>query len=361
MKKVVYIYGRERDARWKRFQEGAGPDEFMYGYNHFDPAHFSMSFIAKDIAEWSWRRILWEPFERLISWRVKMGFSLPIALENLPQLREADVIVSTVDAVGLPIAALRSWGILRTPMVYFSQGLSDRLEAVRPKWLQQLFQHSYGHYLAACARVLVLGEGAVAGVHAQFLGIQLNVQSVPFGVDSVFWQPGTEEREEYVLSVGSDKGRDYPTLLSALKGYSLTIVTFQSLPRDMRWEALTVGSQYSDLELRSLYQRAACVVIPLKDVTQPSGQSATLQAMACGKAVVLTKTRGLWEPEHMQHLINCYLVPPNNPAAIREGVEYLKKHPDQARAIGERARRTVEERYSSHHFAQAIIQVIESI
>lgn len=360
MRKILFVYGRERAALLSRFEAGQGADEFMYGYNHFDRARYDMAFIAKDIEAWSWRRLLWEPIERVISWQVGMGFSLHIALENLRALRDADVIVSTVDAVGLPIAALRWLGWHATPIVFFSQGLSDRVQAIRVKPLRQFFRWWYGRLLAQCAAVLVLGQGAVQGLNEQF-GPSIRAVSVPFGVDSAFWRPGAAATGSYILSVGSDKGRDYPTLLAALNGEELTIVTFQTISANQRWPKLSVGSRYSDEELRTLYQEAQCVIIPLLDVAQPSGQSATLQAMACGQAVILTKTKGLWEPEHMRHLKNCYLVPPGKPEAIREAVAFFREHPDQAEAIGQRARQTVLDRYSSHHFAEAIVRVIERL
>lgn len=360
MRKVLYVYGRERGARFGRWQAGDGPDEFMYGYNHFSPSRFDMAFIAKDIRRWSWRRLLWEPFERVISWQVGMGFSLHIALEHSRALRDADVIVSTVDSVGLPIAALRWLGWHTTPIIYFSQGLSDRVQAIASRPLRRFFQRWYARLLAECEAVLVLGEGAVTGLQEQFGSSPLAISVVPFGVDSDFWRPGdADPRREFVLSVGSDKGRDYPTLLAALAGQDLTIVTFQSIPAGKRWPQLRVGSQFSDVELRTLYQTALCVVIPLFDVAQPSGQSAALQAMACGKAVVLTKTKGLWEPAYMRHLDNCYLVPPGRPEAIREAVDFFRRHPEQGQAIGQRARQMVLERYSSQHFARAIMDVLE--
>ena len=55
------------------------------------------------------------------------------------------------------------------------------------------------------------------------------------------------------------------------------------------------------MKIRELYQDAFAI-IPLKDVFQPSGYSVTLQAMACGKPVVLTKTKGLWAPKYLKTL-----------------------------------------------------------
>ena len=93
-------------------------------------------------------------------------------------------------------------------------------------------------------------------------------------------------------------------------------------------------------------------MIPLKDVDQPSGQSAALQAMACGKAVILTRTRGLWEAEHMRHMETCYLVDPADVDNLRHGIDYLWTNPREAQRIGENGRRLVENRYNACSLAQ---------
>ena len=51
----------------------------------------------------------------------------------------------------------------------------------------------------------------------------------------------------------------------------------------------------TDEELRKLYNRSKIVLVPLRQTYQPSGQSAVLQAMACGKVVILTETNGIWD------------------------------------------------------------------
>ena len=66
----------------------------------------------------------------------------------------------------------------------------------------------------------------------------------------------------------------------------------------------------SDQQVRDVYNKACAIVVPLKDVWQPSGYSVTLQAMSCGRPVILTKTRGLWSPNMLVDGENCLLVPP---------------------------------------------------
>ena len=57
--------------------------------------------------------------------------------------------------------------------------------------------------------------------------------------------------------------------------------------------------------LESFIKNLCCNSTLLKNVFQPSGYSVTLQAMACGKPVILTKTRGLWAPEIFVNFKNC--------------------------------------------------------
>src|SRR5262249_40268099 len=80
----------------------------------------------------------------------------------------------------------------------------------------------------------------------------------------------------------------------------------------------------SDDDIRRLYNRARAVIVPLKDVYQPSGYSVTLQVMSCGRPVVLTKTRGLWAPEHFVDGENCLLVPPGDAAALGAAIGRLR-------------------------------------
>ena len=69
---------------------------------------------------------------------------------------------------------------------------------------------------------------------------------------------------------------------------------------------------FSDAELRTLYNNSKVVVVPLKQTYQPSGQSAVLQAMACGKAVILTETFGTWDINFFKHNYNIIFIKPND-------------------------------------------------
>ncbi len=198
-----------------------------------------------------------------------------------------------------------------------------------------------------------------------------------FGVDTSFWTPGAEAdpaaeanpgaeadpsggENFQIVSVGSDPNRDYATLVAADLPCPVHIVTALpvTLPRHGSDVTVTRGSFFSsplnDVAMRDLYRGARVVVIPINDVFQPSGQSVTLQAMACGRPVVLSRNRGLWAPDLLIDGENLLLVPPGDPMALSVAVRRLIDDPAFARQLGARAKKTVEKHFALAHMDRAL-------
>ena len=53
--------------------------------------------------------------------------------------------------------------------------------------------------------------------------------------------------------------------------------------------------QLSDRKLLRIIQEAKCLVLPIKNTLQPSGQSVSLQSLACRTPLVINNYEGLWE------------------------------------------------------------------
>jgi glycosyltransferase involved in cell wall biosynthesis len=110
-----------------------------------------------------------------------------------------------------------------------------------------------------------------------------------------------------------------------------------------------------------MYRRADVVAVPLKDVWQPTGYSVTLQAMACGKAVVLSNIKGLWDPEVFRSGENCILVEPGNPAALGTALEQLHADPALRQIIGAAARQTAVEAFALSRMNRSIRELVETV
>jgi glycosyltransferase involved in cell wall biosynthesis len=182
----------------------------------------------------------------------------------------------------------------------------------------------------------------------QVLGPRVRVVDFAFGVDLEYWQPSPAERGGPVLSVGNDWNRDFATLTACWKPEFPVLEIVTSLPvssdkanvRVIRgdWRSQII----SDDDLRARVRRARLVVVPLRDTIQPSGQSAALQAMACGRPVIMSGNRGCWDREMLERHGACRFVPPGDPSALSDAITGLLADPDAAEAMGVRARRMLE-------------------
>jgi glycosyltransferase involved in cell wall biosynthesis len=294
------------------------------------------------------------PLELYFSRRMGIGFGPHIPLTFLKKLRQANVLISTVDTCGLPLAMFKHWGWIPGKIIYISQGLGDRVEAYGR---ERRLSRYYRRLLLEVDALVVLSEGARASL-AKWLEIPAEqIYVLPFGVDCDFWH-NTGELGDEILSVGSDAGRDYSTLLQAIEGFHLHIVSRQAI--DIHGLINVRRTQnYTPKELRDLYSRARFIVIPLKDISQPSGQSTTLQAMACSKAVILTQTRGYFGEGYLKSGENCFLVPPNNVDAMRSTIRQFWADPSMCARVGQKASETVLQYFSENRMADSLSKIIE--
>jgi glycosyltransferase involved in cell wall biosynthesis len=205
----------------------------------------------------------------------------------------------------------------------------------------------------------LFGPGELPGMLETYRVPADRIEVNLFGVDKDFWKPATPAgRGDYVLSVGNDALRDYATLLAVAldSARHFIIVTRRPLPEPLPPNVeLLCGSWndglVDDNKLRALYNGAAAVVVPLKPGVQPSGQSVTLQAMACGRPVILSNIAGLWDREGLRHEENVLLVPPGDVVALQHAIERLFQDPALCLALGSAGRTYVLDRGDIRQFA----------
>lgn len=244
----------------------------------------------------------------------------------LPQLSQFDVVVATTPGIAFSLAIWKALGRFDRPVVAIQCGiLNYSLNLVRVfltrKLMRSMWSQLYGvGELAEMKRVY--------GVPAD--RIEVNC----FGIDTSFWTPGNggSEEEDYVLAIGNDVLRDFNTLIEAAKKSStrVIIITKRQLPAHLPENVEVISGAWNsreldDIALRELYRRAMVVVVPLKPSLQPSGQSVTLQAMACGKPVILSYTDGLWESTALVHKKNVFFVQPEQPDELSDALQEVQQ------------------------------------
>jgi len=359
--RLLYILPGGRTERLQ-LGEGKFPDEFFYGYCQLARREgWRVELMARDF-----HSHLGVGLQKLLHWFTHLSPDFGGAARlNADLLRRFDAIVSMSEPV-LFMLALRKWHAGDgAALVLIMMGTEKRLERSRlpmvtHRWLQWL----YGKLGA----VIVIGEGEREYLLQQRLVEPGRLHLVQFGVDTKFWTPAEGGGEkEYLLAIGNDDGRDYETLLKAIGHHPLRLHTARPLndtalpPNVIRTKGDWSGQALSDLDLRDLYRESRFVVIPLYESTQPQGQSVTLQAMACGKAVILSETKGLWSRQLMRHLENCYLIPPGDIAALRKAIDRLQGDASLRARLGAAARRSVEQNFSSELMGERIGAILEGM
>ena len=99
-----------------------------------------------------------------------------------------------------------------------------------------------------------------------------------------------------------------------------------------------------DDELVAAYQQALCVVLPSVYRTRRGHESKVpellgqtlLEGMACGIPAICTDVASM--PEIVEHGVTGFVVPPNDPLALREKLAWLRDHPAEATRMGEAGR-----------------------
>ena len=298
--KIAFVFNKGRLHRLPFTRKGISPTEFFYGALELEKKGYEIGYFEVDV-NWA-PGIVGGGINCLLNHGLmpeKMSGGVVVQVGHLlRRLRPFDCVVGTTSGIAFALALWKRLGLLQKPIVGIHCGILNNPYTWARRELTQA--------LLGRIHTVLYGEGELRPILELCPGIEDRVAVNQFGVDTQFWHP-VGIRRNYILAVGSDGRRDYETLINAASfvPMEIKIITSQILPKPLPKNiTLTRGNwrseAVSDEELRSLYQEARCVIVPLKESFQPSGQSVALQAMACGTPVVITKTSGLWSEQMMR-------------------------------------------------------------
>lgn len=358
-KRIAFLFKGGRRARLDGSNEV--PHDFFYGFPELCEAGYPVEMVEEDDLAGGISNAFFEKqATRLTARLVGLNansltrFARKASVEALNQF---DLILTTTCNQVLAMAVQRRMGRLRPRVLAITMGI---LPHDAPAW-----HFPFHRYLLKGVAFASLSREET-GYLRDRLGSGFDVDYLPFGVDHRFWVPAVDTLVgDYVLSVGNDLGRDYATLAAAWKPEypALKVLTHLDVPASAG-RVEVVGADWkqqmlSDAEVRDLYQKAKFVVIPVRQTIQPSGQSVCLQAMACGKAVVISDMLGMWDRDVMVNDDTCVLVPPGSVEALSGAVESLLADPARAAAIGVRGRTAVERHFTIETMAEALSRQLD--
>ena len=365
---VAFIYpGSGREGRIAGIKTGETPKDFFYGYTHLAEQGYPVSIVdsRRDPKSWIDRRLMKAEYYR--SRLMGLGFNTQRVNSIAEKLAGKDIALSFTDSFSISLGLYRNSLKDRPILAGGFHGLTDMGDFARPGF-RNMVHSTIKRALNGLDHLFFFGPADRERAIEIYDQPESKTSLFPFGIDLDFWHPQNGPGQtEGVLSVGSDPKRDYACLLAAPFKDKVRILTRLNvnIPQNRKdveiLQGSLFGSAITDQVLRQLYQDADIVALPLMDVWQPTGYSVTLQAMACGKPVVLSEIRGLWDRDVYKSGTNCILVPPHDSRALGEAITALSNDAELRCRIGAEARKSAEKHFALARMETALEQMIASL
>jgi len=345
--KVTFVYPNSRVGLVERVARGEAPDTSLLGQNHLgacgiDATIHNPSLRRVDRRAGLLHRITWNAREVGLPWELRK-----------------DELTCTPLARLFPLMARLRGG---PPVLVISYHLCSTYERSSAP-ARRLMRAS----LRSATAIVCISEAGRTRL-IELTGVDpARVHVAPLGVDEHYWQARGPASDGYVLTVGRDLARDYATFAQAISGTPRRVVLVakhENLRGIELPDNVDVRLDISPSEVRDLYARAACVVVPIRAEghrygTENSGTIALLEAMATARPVVVTERSTL--ADYVRPGETAVTVPAEDPEALREAITRVLGDAESATRMGASARRAVEDRFTTGAFAGRLAGVIRSL
>jgi len=293
--------------------------------------------------------------------------SLPFYLSNLTSMKNlktlinSDKIIMVSESVGCSamIILFLSKLLSKNESFLFVMGLYSK----KIKYKNFKFFHNFLikllHLLVDKFMFLGIGELRKA---EKFHKSSNKLIYFPFSIDTDFWNNDSKSKifqNNKLVFVGNDGNRNQELLLGLveeMKEYRFQIVS--SLPKlqNINFKNVETFRGYlgnknlTDSELKKIYLQSRMSLIPLKESSQPSGQSVALQSMSLGIPVVISKTSGFWDDKFFKNYENIIFVEENSIENWKFIIEEIYNDDELLKKISRNAKKLVNEKFGMRSF-----------
>jgi glycosyltransferase involved in cell wall biosynthesis len=244
------------------------------------------------------------------------------ALRVLLRERRCDAVLAVFEAPAVVVVALRRLFRFRPPIVMLDIGLGGHW-AIRDRILDFV--------VPRVDAIIVLGRNQVDYIRGRWPQAKL-VRFVHHRVDTAYYAPQPAPPEGPILTVGDDIGRDFPTLLQAMEGLDARLVARTRKIEGNHPRVRIVRERLSPDAYRALFTEARFVVLPLHHTVNASGVSSLLEAMAMGRAVIVSDSPGI--RDYVLPGETALVVPANDPRALHAAIQRLLDDPALCERLG---------------------------
>jgi len=347
------FHGMDAETCRQNYLAGKVPFETPYDFHLAREEGFDISFSRDAIRN---------PKGFLIRFLSRIfEFDVLHAWSNRDRIRGADVIWTLTEGEAFATAFLFSLGIIpRRPIVANNVWLLHY-------WKQTRFhKRALCRYLSRYITVLTVHSKECIAV-AKRVFPDTKTQLMYYGIPTGLFKlrapasvPANDDGPILIFSAGTDRTRDFATLLTAFGNddrFHLTIICgWLSDDQIKQYRNVTLIRPCSMVDFLRCYEEADIVAVPMKENIF-SGITVALEAVAMGKPVVSSRTGGV--PTYFEEN-DVFYVPVGDAAAMREVVTSTDHTSRWQRAKNAQAR-FVERDYSSRALVRRYAEITRDL
>ncbi|MBW4484796.1 MAG: glycosyltransferase [Tildeniella torsiva UHER 1998/13D] len=299
--------------------------------------------------------------DKLLSKLIGRPHHWALARQVLAQTTSDDVIYCCGEDSGLPLALLASFK-KDCPRLVVNVMCPERS---RPKLLLKWFQ------LHRSINAFTVNTALKVQTLRDMLNLSEDgVTCLAEQTDKQFFYPapGTIEKHRPLIASAGLEQRDYITLAKATHQLDLDVkvcavspnATSKTQCRIPEPPPQNMEMRYFDwVELRDLYRSADIAVISLIDNTYAAGLTVLMEAMACRRPVIITKTVGLATEMAEKGLV--WGVQPDSPEELKAAIVHVLGHPEEATARAEAAYQHYLENHTSEQHIEQVSRLLQRV
>ena len=345
--KVLFFYNGIRSQTMKDFQEGKGHGDHMDGMPQLRKLGIDSDFqeLEKVYPEWICKIIRkYVPIYFVqvpIFWKI-FGYNI--------------IVSSSAFGIQTLYSIFKLFGLRRPKWVMLDWSLTGLLNkgGLSSRILKWTTNHAGG--------IVTIGKKEEDILKKLFPGKP--IKFIPLGTNTNFSKPQNVSEENQIITVGKDPARDYATLFAACDGLGVKLIATSSRKLSMMSKVpdFVSSKYYTDSELLTEYSKSKIVVLPLdiKDgLNETAGISTLVQAMAMGKAIIITRTDTT--ESYITHGENGFLVKTGDVEEMRFLIVRLLKNDKERIEIGRKARGFILKECTSEIFVERLAKFFTKV
>ena len=371
MKNITYVFSQGRKNLFLNNEFQAR--EFFYGLTEFDIQDFNLNVLEFDDRPFK-NVFIFKFLDKVMTKFLSLPFytSKISSLKNLRILFHSDKIILINEGVGFSVLpmliAIKL--VKRVNITLFVMGLYSK----NLNYKSLRFAHNYFIKLLIyfIDEVFFLGLPEMKKAELVHKSKLSKFQYQPFSIDIDFWSNNSSFdfiSNENIIFVGNDGNRDYELLIKIakeLKQFEFVFVTSNKLTQNLtlpnvkiingEWGSLDVP----DKKLKEIYLSSRLCILPLKETSQPSGQSVSLQSMSLGIPVVISQTKGFWDLQKFNDNENIFFLEINNLESWVSKIKQVYFDTNLLKKVSKNAKDTILKNYKLENTYFALTNNLEN-